>query len=1225
MDAGKPPGTAYQFDRFILDLGRGALFTAEGVELPLRAKSFALLRLLVENAGHLLDRDTILNAMWPDVIVGDDSITQCIRDIRRALGDEAKGLLRTVQRRGYLFAAPVSRIDPAAPAKRFVEEPNRVAHDDRPDDVNEYPLVGSASANSRSPSDQPPPLRSDLRTVPEEHPRGPEHSQPVRPAPRPVSERRNLTILVCDLPGFGERFAQLDPENLTNIIRAYRAQWAAIITGLGGHVESYTGDGMLAVFGYPEARENAAELSVRAGLAIVETVKAGHRDPEAAAHARVGIATGLMVNDPAGPELLGQITVGEPLRLAARLMAAAKPGTVVIADSTRRLVGELFSIADLATGSLADFPARAWLVTGDGVAASRFKALRGTNLMPLVGRRQELSLLVDRWEQARDGEGQVVLLSGEPGIGKSRLVQALRDRLTDAPHFYLGYYCSPDRVDSPLRPMIVQLERAAGFTRDDDASQKFARLEALLAEDGGDIPQVVPLIASLLSLPGNGRFPPLDISPRLQRELTLAALVELVACLSARRPVLLFCEDVQWADPTSIELLRLAIDRSRSLRILVLITFRPEFRPPWPGHGHVTGLTLNRLSRPQCDQLAAGLAGGTRLPMAVLDRIAARAEGIPLFVEELTKDILDSGILRDEREQFRFEGSLPPQDIPATLQDSLMARLDGLSSARKTAQIAAVIGREFSHDLLAAVIPEEEDLIESLRSLIDVGLVFHRGTTACPTYAFKHALVRDAAYACLLLGNRRELHARIALTLELKFDQVVEADPDVLAHHWTEAGVAEKAVHYRQKAGERALARSATIEAVAHLTMGRDLLQSLPGSDERRRVELDFQIALGAAMSATRGMGAMETAQAYERARELCVQLGEEQRQIPVLQGLWSSHNARAEMGAARLAAAQLLELAEQRGDHIASILAHNSLGVTLFELGEFDAARTHLQRLLEIDFPPGRVFPVPLPYDPYVSGRAWLALTLSVLGYPEQARVESEKTLADARHLAHHNSLALALTLRCSLGQYLGDHGDVGHHANALLTLAVERKFDYWSGFATYFQGWAMARAGDLPHGIGEMKRGLAICEATGAHAYVPYNLALLADMCRQANDVPLGRQLLDTAMIQLGQTDARYSEAVLHCVEGELRLASPQPDRSGAEASFRRAIESAHRQNAKTTELRAALCLARLWADGGEPRRAYELLAPVYGWFTEGFNTFPLIEAQMVIDALSSTGSVR
>jgi predicted ATPase/class 3 adenylate cyclase/DNA-binding winged helix-turn-helix (wHTH) protein len=1240
MDAEDPPCRVYRFDRFTLDLARGALLTSDGAELPLRPKSFALLQFLVENAGRLLDRDTIMQAVWPDVFVTDDSITQCVRDIRRALGDEVQRLLRTVPRRGYRFIAEVSCVGPAgavsdessrlltrqpavllAPSAHLEDEPRRAELGDVPED-----LAGDSRPDGALGSGHHLPHQSLLSELDTERTSSrptpvPEQDGPVGPSLSPGPERRQLTLLFCDLIGSAALSEQMDPEDFGSVIRIYLEHCAAAITRCGGHVANYIGDGVLAYFGYPYAREDAAERAVRAGLAVVQATSDLKPDPDLALQLRAGIATGLVVNDQVGGSAQGQVMVGKPLNLATRLAAIAEPGTVVIADSTRRLVGELFALEELDNRPLKGFtaPVQAWRVTGEGTAESPFQALRGARLTPLVGRGQELSLLLDRWEQAQEGEGQVVLLAGEPGIGKSRLVQAVRDRLADEPHIHAGYYCSSHRRDSPLRPVIAQLERAANFSRGDDHGQKLAKLEVLLARGSEDVARVAPLIASLLSIPSGGRYPPRAMSPQLQRERILAALVDQLAGLAAHLPVLLVWEDAHWADPTSLELLGLAIDRLQSLPVLALVTFRPEFAPPWPGHTHVTSLTLNRLGRRRCARLVAGLTGGRLLPMEILDQIMARAEGVPLFVEELTKAVLESGLLREEDDCYEVEGPMPPVAVPATLQDSLMARLDRLAPVKEIAQVAAVIGREFSHELLAAIVSRgKEELTEALRQLIAVELVFRRGTLPETTYVFKHALVRDAAYASLLKGRRQQLHARIAQVLEERFPRVVEAEPDVLARHWTEAGEAETAAVYRLKAGERALAHSATAEAVAQLTMGQEILQSLPDGAERQRRELDLQIALGTALAAAQGLAAPGTARAYARARELSGELGEERRLVPVLLGLWASHNARDELGAARVVAAQLLELAEQRRDGAAGILGHRALGATLFGLGEFAAARTHLQQLLTLDRSAGHSL-ASLPYDPCVSGRAWLALTLAVLGYPDQAVVQSDEALAEAVRLRHHNTTSVVLSLRCSLGQFLRDPHDVATHSEALVAVAVEQDFAYWSGLGMYFRGWARAKAGELMAGIEEMQRALAVCQTTGAQAYVPYNLALLADTCRRAGDVPQGRKLLDEALDGLGRTDARYCEAELLRIDGELQLARSRPNRDGAEASFGRAIEVAHRQDAKAAELRAAMSLARSWADCGKRRRAYDLLAPIYGWFTEGFDTSDLKEAKVLFAELA------
>jgi class 3 adenylate cyclase/DNA-binding winged helix-turn-helix (wHTH) protein len=790
------PPAAYRFDGFTLDLGRGVLLGADGAELFLRPKSFALLLFLVESAGRLLSRDAIMSAIWPDVIVSDDSLSQCVHDIRRALGSDAQRLLRTVQRRGYVFAATVSRVQSAG-LPVFGSDASPDSGNAAPED-HQRPQTPPAKAPEPDVEPSSSSRRDVEGDVPEEFPAGSERTTPVGPASAPVTERRQLTVLQCDLGGANELSDRLDPEDLGNIIRQYQERCAAAVARFDGYIQSCSMGGLVALFGYPQAWEDAAERAVHAALSIVETTGDLLPGPDRVLRVRVGIATGLVVNDATPQGAHQQIAIGRPLNLAGRMLAAAAPGAVILADGTRRLLGGLFALEEVAIDQLQALgpPLRAWRVTGEGVAESRFAALRGTKLMPLVGREQELTLLLDRWEQAREGEGQAVLLMGDPGIGKSRLVQALRDRLTATPHIYVGCHCSPNRLDSPLQPVIAHLERAANFAPGEHPSQQLAKLGILLAGRTQDASELVPLIASLLSIPGEDRYRPRNVSPQLQRERTLIALVDQLARLSARRPVLLVCEDVHWADATSLELLQLMIDRLQSLPVLALVTARLGFAPPWPTHSHVTGLMLNRLSRRRCGQLIAEMTDGKPLPRWIVDQIVTSADGVPLFVEELTKQLLEAAVLREEHDHYELVSPLPPASIPATLQDSLMARLDHLGPAKQTAQIAAVIGREFPCDLLSAIVSQEAELAEALHKLVLAELIFRRGTTSRVTYAFKHALVRDAAYASLLMGRRRELHGRIAQELEEHFTHVVDGEPDVLAHHWAEAGATEKAAVY---------------------------------------------------------------------------------------------------------------------------------------------------------------------------------------------------------------------------------------------------------------------------------------------------------------------------------------------------------------------------------------------------------------------------------------------
>jgi class 3 adenylate cyclase len=680
-----------------------------------------------------------------------------------------------------------------------------------------------------------------------------EPAPPVAPSPASrahKAERRHLTVMFVDLVGSTALASRLDPEEMREVIGAYQDTIAGEVLRFEGHVAKFMGDGVLAYFGWPRAHEDAAERAVRAGLAVTEAVARLRAPTGSSLATRIGIATGLVVvGDLVGEaEAQEQAVVGETPNLAARLQALARPGDMLIAERTRRLVGSLFELEELPAAVLKGLPepVSAYRVLGEGEAEGRFEAMHGTNLAPLVGRAHELGLLFDRWERAREGEGQAVLLAGEPGIGKSRLVSAVRERLAHEPHTPLSYFCSPFHQTSALHPVIAQLERAAGFARDDDPPRRLAKLEALLAQATADVAGTAPLLAELLSIPTEGRYPPLGLSPQRQKERTLEALLDQLAGLARHRPVLAVYEDVHWADPTTLELLDRAVDRAQALPLLVVVTFRPEFAPRWTGRGHVTLLTLSRLGRREGAVLVGRVAGGKALPAEVLEQIVAKTDGVPLFVEELTKAVLEAGLLREEGERYVLEGPLPPLAIPDTLQGSLLARLDRLGPMREVAQIGACIGRVFNHELLAAVAPlGDNELREALAQLCGAELIFCRGTPPETTYAFKHALVQDAAYRSLLRGRRRQLHARIVEVLERDFPGTIEAEPEVLAQHCAQARLVGKAVGYWLKAGELAIRRSASAEAIAQLKKGLELVVGLPDDLARAGLELELWTALG--------------------------------------------------------------------------------------------------------------------------------------------------------------------------------------------------------------------------------------------------------------------------------------------------------------------------------------------------------------------------------------------
>jgi predicted ATPase/class 3 adenylate cyclase len=1044
------------------------------------------------------------------------------------------------------------------------------------------------------------------------------------PVCRVDAERRQLTLLFCDLVASTELSARLDPEDLREVVHAYQACVAAVIERFEGHVAKYMGDGVLAYFGYPGAHEDDPERAVRAGLELVHAVAKLRIRPDVELEARVGIATGeVVVGGVVGEGSANEhAAIGATPNLVARLQTLGEPGSVIISRRTRRLVADLFEVASLGVHHLKGFsePVQVWRVIGEGFAESRFEALRGASLTPLVGRDHELGLLLERWHRAKEGEGQVVLLSGEPGIGKSRLIRELRERLSSENYMPLSHYCSPYHQNSAFYPVIGLLERAGGLSRTEPPDCQLDKLEALLSRSTEQVEEVAPLLAALLAIPTGSRYPPLDLSPERQKARTFEALLGQMEGLARRQPVLSLYEDLHWVDPSTRELLGLMVDRARRLPVLMIMAFRPDFVPPWTRRTHVTPIALGHLSRRQSIAMIERLTGGRALPPTVLDQILAKTEGVPLFVEELTKTVLASGVLKNGGDRYKLAGPLPQLAIPTTLQDSLMARLDRLAPVKEVAQIAAVIGREFSHELLAAITPlSAEDLAAALDQLLAADLVHRRGTPADNLFCFKHALVRDAAYASLLERKRRRLHLDVVHALEERFQEATTGEPEILAHHATRAGLADKAMHYWRLAGEQALARSATAEAVAQLDRGLELLVDLPDGSEGRRRELGLQLVLGPALIAAKGFAAPETSRAYARACELCRELGDIPKLLPALYGQSVVHWQRAELAAAHEVARELLRLAEEQGDAAAEVVGHRILGTFLFQLGRLAESLTHSERALAL-YDPVRDRNSRFVYaiDSRVVCLLWLSLAHLALGYPEQAQVRQAEALATARELAHPNTIAQALFCDWTLHQLLRDGRAAQEQAEALIALTTEQGLPLWLSAGVVIRGWALAAGGQTEDGIAVIRRGLADYRATGAELFSPYFLALLADAHGRADQAAIGLSLLADALDGVERTGVRWIEAELHRVQGELRLALPEPDQSEAEACFLRAMAIAREQQAKLWELRAATSLARLCRDQSRRNQAHDLLAPLYDWFTEGFETADLRDAKLLLNEL-------
>ena len=1019
------------------------------------------------------------------------------------------------------------------------------------------------------------------------------------------AERRQLTVMFCDLVGSTSLSSRLDPEDLREVIAAYQHAVEKVVTRLDGFVSRYMGDGVLVYFGYPQAHEDDAERAVRAGLSVIDAV--GRLDVKSIKlQARVGIATGLVVVG----DLIGegsaqeQSVVGETPNLAARLQALADPDLVVIAAGTRRLVGDFFEYRDLGAVEVKGIarPVAAWQVLRPSVVASRFEALRGSSLSQLVGRDEEIDLLLRRWARAKAGNGQIVLVSGEPGLGKSRITAALEEHLRAEPHLRLRYFCSPYHQDSALYPFIDQLGRASGFADDDPPAARLEKLEALLAR-AAPPDEDVAFLADLLSLPNSERHPLPNLSPERRKERTLEALIRRLEGLARQQPVMMVFEDAHWIDPTSRELLDLAVERVRSLRVLLIVTFRPELQPRWTGQPQVTMLTLNRLDQRDRTALVAQVASGKPLPDDVIEQIADRTDGVPLFVEELTKSVLESGLLRDEGSRYVLDGALSPFAIPTSLHASLMARLDRMAQVRHVAQIGAAIGREFSYALLRTVSDlAENELQAALARLVASELVFQRGTPPDAVYSFKHALVQDAAHGSLLRSFRQQLHAQIGDALESHFPELMDSQPELFAQHYAEAGLVEKSVAYWGRAGQRSAARSAMTEAAAQLQKGLNQLALLPDNRQRQQQELQLCGALGAALRYVKGQAAPEMGHAFARARELWEQLGSPSQFLYVPYGQSRYHTYRGELDVAQQLDEDLLRLSRERNNSAGIVLGHDCSGRDLLLAGRFASARCHLEQVLAL-------------YDPIahrslvhqtgshsqVVSKGYLGIALFCLGFPDQALVQSNTAITEARTLAHPPSLAASLAQGARLLSLAGDQAALDGLASELLALASDQGFPLYRLVGTIYLGWAKFKTGVPAEGLSLLRSGSSAYRTMGAETRTSYHIALLARACDIVGQVDEALIMLDDALQIAEKIGERWFEAELYRHKGELMLQKQQ--RHSAEEFYHKALTIAEKQDAKLWGLRAAVSLARLARDQGRRSEALDFLAPVYGWFTEGF----------------------
>ena len=1081
----------------------------------------------------------------------------------------------------------------------------------------------------------------------------------------PSAERRQLTVMFCDLVGSTALSEQLDPEEYHTLVRTYQETCTTVIRRYDGHIAQHLGDGLLVYFGYPLAHEDDAQRAVRTGLEIIEKVhmlsasspaSTGEGRGEGRLQVRIGIHTGLVVIGEIGSSEKREIlALGETPNIAARLQSLAEPDTVALSAVTQRLIVGLFECQDLGLHTLKGIstPLSVYRVIRESEAQSRFEVAISKGLTPLVGREEELGLLRRRWEQAKASEGQVVLLSGEPGIGKSRLVQTLKEQVMAEGATHIEFRCSAYHSNSAFYPIVEHLQRLLRFGREDSPQAKLTKLQQTLAAYRFPQADTLPLLATLLSLPQPEDLLPLTLSPQKQKQKTQETLVIWLVEEAERTAIYCVWEDLHWADPSTLELLMLYLEQIPTARIFTVLTCRPEFTPPWSPHSYLTQLMLSRLGRSHVEAMVEKVAGEKALPSELLQQIVAKTDGVPLFVEELTKSVVETVGAHDR-------APLQSLAIPTTLHDTLMARLDRLAPVREIAQLGATLGREFSYELLHALSPLDEAMLQQgLRQLVEAELLYQRGVPPQATYLFKHALIQDTAYQSLLKSKRQQYHQQIAQVLDEHFPETKEAQPELLAHHYTEAGFVEQAIPNWQQAGQKATQRSANAEAIIHLTTALDLLKTLPDTPERRRQELALQIALGVPLTTAKGYGALEVEQVYARARVLCEQLRDAPQLFSALNGLRRFYFARAELQTVYELAEQLLRLAQNIQEPPFLVLAHQALGAALWSLAELVSAQENLERGSIIYNPQQHQFYI-LFYgeDPGVICLAFVAWVLWLLGYPDRALERSQEAVSLSQTLSHPLSLTLALNLSAEVHLCRGEQLAAQERAEAAIMFSTEYGIPFYLVNASIQRGVALTAQGQEEEGITQIRQGVASLRSTVTMLWQSYRLAQLAEVYGKTGQVEEGLAVLAEAVAIVDKTGERWCEAELYRLKGELtlqklsvvssQLSDPNTQplapstqaEAEAEACFLKAIEISRQQQAKSLELRAVMSLVRLRqqqvSEQGvrsleqesrtthhETRvkldEAYKMLSDLYHWFTEGFDTKDLQEAKALTEELS------
>ena len=1154
---------------------------ADGSEVALTRAESALLIAFVRNAGRVLTRDQLSRAIagHGEELFG-RGIDMHVGRLRRKIEPDPKAprFIITVSGAGYKFATGPQNVE---------------------ENLESPPAIEAGEQMEAKP-ERASGLRINL--------------------PLSGSERRQLTVLSCELVG---SMAPIDvgPEDLSGVVLHFQDACAGAITNMGGSVAAFTGQEVLALFGYPKAYEDDAERAVHAGLDLAAKMEELVWPSGKPLQVRIGIATGLVV-------VTGQAVVGEPSIVAPRLRSIAPAGSILVAASTRKLLGRAFICDDASSYELAGISEKvtACLVAGRRSIENRFSSTRGPRLTQFVGRQHELQQLLSLWDRAIANQGQVALLCGEAGIGKSRVCEVFLERINAKPHVTIRYQCAPHHANSPFYPIIEQIQHAALIQRGDAPDAKLEKLRVALSESGASTPADMRSLAALLSIP-TGELPAQDLTPQRRKDLTIAALIRHILGFARDQPLVVELADAHWADSSTLELFSRIIASIRAAQVFVLISFRPEFFPQWLNEPHVTMLRLDRLGREQIEAMIFDVAGQRALPSEMYTQIISKTDGVPLFVEELTKSVLELGLLEGAGDQLTNAGPLPPLTIPTTLLGSLTARLDRLGPVKEIAQVGAAIGREFSYRLLAAVAPlSGPQLHAALAQLAAPELIFVRGEPPDSTYVFKHALVQDAAYGTLVRSKRQQLHRRIADALEQGFPETVETQPELLAHHLLQAGLTERAIDYLRKAGQRTIERSANAEAIRHLTQALELLQSRPEGPARRRAALGLEVMLSQAMIAVYGYAARKTADVLLRAKDLIDDLTEPAQKLIILYGIWAGHYVGGEVAKQTDAAGEFLKEAERNNDTAALSVAHRIMGTTYATKGEFAAALPHLEQARAL-YDPQHGAPLQYQFGQDVGAAAlcYLSWALWHLGSVDQASLVAADAVKRAEELSHPHTQAFTIChARGMIDIFRRSSEDMRSYARSVVSLCQEHGLSHWMACGRILEGWATVNDGEIDRGIELLRAGVAAWREAGARLWLPLFLVLEAQACNKAGRKKAALGAIEKAIAFSEETGEHWCLAEILRIKAGLLSATGRANHR-VEILFARSLAIARSQQARCWELRAACDLASLWQSKGRTIEALDLLQPIYAQFTEGFDSADLRHAKEILDRLAPTVSQK